>query len=261
MESDPRPQPEAALPAACADARAHMNAGVLGATGSDANRALRAHVAECSACRRNYVDALSAAGRLGRALRAAQQRHDERERGERDQRRSENAHAREQRGRALRRLVLPGAACLALVALALPQRAPRSLELERVSGNILLPGHVLGPELERARLWRGDWIATEGNSIVRMQGENVEFELGPASRALLEDPGSGRVRLASGSLLAHGTCVLTHPLGLLLLTEGRARVRASEHDLEIEAEAGGVVLCTSAGERALPPGERVQLAR
>jgi len=261
MESAPRPQPESELPAACADARAHMNAGVLGAAGSDANRALRAHVAECGACRRTYVDALSAAGRLGRALRAAQQRNDERERDERGQRQTERVQQRAQRGRLLRRLVLPGAAGLALLVLALPKRAPRSLELERVSGNVLLPGHVLGPELERARLWRGDWVATEGNSTVRMQGEDVQFELGPASRALLEDPASGRVRLASGTLLAHGTCVLTHPLGLLLLTEGRARVRAGEHDLEIESEAGNVVLCTSAGERALPPGERVQLAR
>jgi hypothetical protein len=261
METVPQSQPEHELSAACKDARAHMNAGVLGAAGSDANRALRAHVAECSACRRSYVDALSAAGRLGRALRSAQQRHEERERDERVQRGSERAQAREQRGRALRRLALPGAAGLALLVLALPQRAARSLELERISGNILLPGHVLGPELERARLWRGDWIATEGNATVRMLGENVEFELGPASRALLEDPGSGRVRLASGNLLANGTCVLTHPLGLLLVTEGRARVRASEHDFEVEAQAGRVVLCTSAGERALPPGERVLLAR
>jgi hypothetical protein len=159
----------------------------------------------------------------------------------------------------LRILLLPALAVFALTRVGPGLRPARAAEVRRLSPGVLVDGGEL--ESPTAVVGKSARVETRASGVALLACARAMVRIEPSTRLWIEDGSRSRIRIHQGSLGIAGSGTVTSELGVVLVEEGRAKIRLSGAELVVTAEAGQVRLLDGRGDVILRPGSVRTLER
>ncbi len=241
----------------CEEARELLDAHAAGVLAAPERARLRRHLVGCRECAAAYREAARLRAGGGRTVTAARER--EAVAAARRRHVAEGLWSQKGRRLRLRTVLVPAFFIWLILQIAGVGGSPPRLELVEWSGDVTVADFTPHEDAPPLVARRGAWTRTGDRARALLRSEDVEFELGPFTRLLVESADPPRARLERGDLRVRGSATVVTMLGIVKVEAGAGRIRAEGGSVEVASEGGRWSVRGPLGERTLAAGESLRL--